>query len=328
MFQDRVSLAPQQVFTTARANKARTFPKTTGDGSSASERLQGDVIAAIQHTPKFNLDRSAPVFTIGSCFARNIEMYLAHSKIDCLTTACTVPGEAYELEGYGARNGALNAYTPGSMLDLLRLTRQPDPLRCGTLDVGNDQWCDMLMSGLRFMSQSETLVIRRRLVDTYASLPRAATVIVTLGYPEAWYDNQDGIFVNRAPAGNTRLNRRADRYSFVNMTVADCCNCLEEIVREIRTQTEHRAKIVITVSPVPLTSTFTAEDVVIANDFSKAALLSAARQVTSKYDYCDYFPSFQFVNHAPRAEVFEEDGIHVKLDYVGRIVERFKAEYF
>jgi hypothetical protein len=321
-------IAASVAFKAARSNTARVFPNIANDGESGSERLEKDRLTSINHTPKFKLDRNAPVFILGCCFARNIEMYLTQMGIECLTSSCTFPGDAYDLDGFGARNGALNAYTPGSMLDLLRLTRRTDPSNIGILSVGEGEYCDMLLSGLKFTDLSAAIAGRQRLLDTYASLSGAKTVIITLGYTEAWFDTIDETFVNRPPTGNMRLHERADRYEFVNMSAADCALALDGVVNEVRAQAGDEVRIVIGVSPIPLTSTFSAEDVIVANDFSKSALLSAIRTVTAKYDFCDYFPIYQFVPHTPRSSFFDNDGAHVKQDYVKRIIGRLVDNYF
>ncbi|WP_442753692.1 GSCFA domain-containing protein [Methylocystis sp. JAN1] len=318
---------PEDVFTKARANAARVFSAHAHDGTSGAERIADDVLERLQHEPKFRLERNAPFFTIGSCFARNIEAALLKHSVECITSRAIFPDELYETTGLGARNGALNAYTPGSMRDLVRFSARQDAETVATLDVGNGEWADLLASGLRFLTRSELAGVRKTLIDAYRRLPEARTVILTLGFTEAWRDLSSGLYVNRPPAGNIRLNRRASGFEFVNMSAAQSLEAVDQTVREIRSQTHDQAKIILTVSPVPLSSTFTREDVITCNDFSKATLLAVAREVASKYDYVDYFPSYQYVRHSNPATTWQDDGVHVQYAVVSRIMEKFADHY-
>lgn len=320
-------LAPGEVFEQARSNKARVFSTHAGDGSSGAERRQGDILETLHHKPKFKLDASAPFFAIGSCFARNIELSLTKQGLDCITSRCVFADDLYEMKGPGARNGALNAYTPGSMMDLIRFSTRPDAEAIAIQEVGDGECADMLMSGLRFLRVDEIKAVRQQLIDTYRNLPKAGTVILTLGYTESWRDKASGVFVNRPPAGNLRLNRRASGYEFLNLSSEQVLAAVHTSVREIYNQTEGRAKILLTVSPVPLASTFTSQDVIIANDFSKGTLLAAAREVSAAYEFVDYFPSYQYVVHSRPDLAWESDGVHVKYSLVNRIMKRFCEMY-
>jgi hypothetical protein len=322
-----LSIAPNDIFEQARSNKARVFSAHANDGSSGAERRKGDILATLQHTPKFKLDATAPFFAIGSCFARNIESSLTQQGLHCITSQCVFPDEYYELRGFGARNGALNAYTPGSIMDLLRYSQRPEAETVALQDVGDGQWADMLMSGLRFLNDDEAASARKQLIETYRDLPDARTVIITLGYTESWREKATGMFINRPPAGNMRLNRRSEHYEFLNMSAEQVLDAVHTSVQGIYEQTEGRAKIILTVSPVPLASTFTGQDVIIANDFSKGVLLAAAREVSSAYDYVDYFPSYQYVLHSQPEIAWENDGVHVKYSLVNRIMQRFCEMY-
>src|SRR5579859_6721119 len=104
----------------ASANRNRVFTKVRGDGGSGSERIRTGDMARIAIQPKFKLSPEGRFFTIGSCFARNIEIALAKLGVDCITSKCLIPGEFYE-DGGPARNGALNAYTPHTMRELINL---------------------------------------------------------------------------------------------------------------------------------------------------------------------------------------------------------------
>ncbi len=309
------------------ANKHRIFIKRSGDGNSGFERSIQSDIPRINLSPKFQIKKDEPVFTVGSCFARNIEHALIKSGIDVITTRCLIPDELYELTGVGARNGALNAYTPHSMLDLLRWSDRGDRMSAGALDLGDGNWADMLVSGLKFMSREELELVRGKILNTYEELSSARTVIITLGYTEAWFDKVDNTFVNRSPAATRATMKHGNRYQFQNADALAVLDCLDKIVKIIRIKTNDTAKIVFTTSPVPMHGTFTENDVICANMYSKSTLLSAAVATAAKYDFVDYFPSYEMVFYSSPQLAWEDDGIHVKPSLVGEIVSRFTNAY-
>jgi hypothetical protein len=71
-------------------------------------------------------------------------------------------------------------------------------------------------------------------------------------------------------------------------------------------------KILLTVSPVPLTKTFTNEDAVVANSYSKSVLRVCAQELKERHPEVDYFPSFEIVSSCG-LDSFKEDNIHVRL---------------
>jgi hypothetical protein len=309
-------------------NKNRIFMKQGGNGTSGFERSTADIFPRIVVTPKFQIDRAGKVFTIGSCFARNIERVLTRFGIDCITSRCIFPDALYEQTGIGARNGALNAYTVHSMLDIVRLPSRPDREYAGALRLGDDEWCDMMVSGLRFISTEELRQIRSKLIDVYGAMREADTVIITLGYTESWYDTEDRIFVNRSPGSSVRTARKGNRYQFMNASGPQASEALRQLLSEIHTVTEGRARVIVTTSPVPLHATFTGQDVIVANQYSKCTLLSSAALVASEHDWVDYYPSYEMVINSDRSWAWHDDGVHVRNEVVDRVIETFSNAYF
>lgn len=302
------------------ANAQRIFA-SRGGGGSGYERISGE-IPDLAIKPKFQIARDQKVFTIGSCFARNVESVLVAKGFDCITSKYVFDSEWYEQTGLGARNGALNAYTPAAMRDLLRLGSRADAMTVGALQVGDDEWVDMLASGLKPLSFYEFQTARARLLECYRQIPLAGVVVVTLGYTESWFDDLDQIYVNRSPGGSVRTARRGDRYSFHNLSPREVEDALEDIIRIIRELTGHGAKVLLTASPVPLHATFTGLDSVVANQYSKAALLAAALSAASNHDFVDYLPSYEFVTHSAASVAWEADGVHVKPSLVARVMSK------
>jgi len=86
------------------SNSAARWPSR-----NATNRLEPECWPEIQ--PGFKLKRSSPIFTIGSCFARNVELHLA--KLGFNVPAQTLLAETPGLTRY--RSELLNKYTPASI---------------------------------------------------------------------------------------------------------------------------------------------------------------------------------------------------------------------
>lgn len=325
MIGEKVDFKTAQTMTSS--NKGRIYTGV-GKGNSGFERSQKP-FPDIFHAPKFQIDASSKFFTIGSCFAREIEIALQGLGVDCITSKFSFPGDLYELQKNQATNGALNAYTPHSILDLVRLPERSDASTAGRVQLGPDEYCDMLLSGLKFLTLQQAEMVRKTLIDAYRELPQADVVIITLGYTEAWYDTESKIFVNRSPGSAIRLLRNhGERFQFLNASPLDAVETVDAAISEIRRLTDGRAKVVLTTSPVPLHGTFTARDSILANQYSKSTLLSAAVYLSSKYEYVDYFPSYEMVANINKGDALMDDGVHVRRNIVDQIIDKFAKLYF
>ena len=123
------------------------------------------------------------------------------------------------------------------------------------------------------------------------SNPLADIVIVTLGLIEAWFDALTGSYLNRMHRSTRCEKIRA-------ASACTCCTSTRRIrssTRPFRMLTDRGMKVLLTVSPVPLTATFSEECVVVANSFSKAILRVCAYRLATSLPGVDYFPSYEIV---------------------------------
>ena len=88
-----------------------------------------------------------------------------------------------------------------------------------------------------------------------------------------------------------------------------------------------KAKIILTVSPVPLGSTFSDSDNLIANTESKSILRAVAGAIVRKYDFCNYFHSYEMATSLDRSQVFIQDARHISKPFVRHIMFEFE-KYF
>jgi len=146
-----------------------------------------------------------------------------------------------------------------------------------------------------------------------------------LGLNEVWKDTLTDAYLNRAPTLNS-VKRAPDRYV---MEITDVVQNLHELksMRELFKALNPNIRIVVTVSPVPMSDTFSGQDVAVANMRSKSTLRVAADQFASEHEDVDYFPSYDMVAMAPRAFAYATDYEHVSNHVVGKVIGLFLKLY-
>ncbi len=86
-------------------------------------------------------------------------------------------------------------------------------------------------------------------------------------------------------------------------------------------------KVILTVSPVPFSDTFSGQDVIVANTYSKSVLRSVAQDLARELDWMDYFPSYEIAMLSDPALAWLPDHRHVQREHVGHIVSEFMSAY-
>jgi hypothetical protein len=272
--------------------------------------------------PSFQISASSSVFTIGSCFARNVEAVLVKMGVAVPSYDFSVP----EGEVAGVKNRALNQYNTGTMADILHMTLVENEIHGGLFEVSDGLFGDSLLSGT-FENPVPLNRARERRADVLKlyreGLAKSDTVVITLGLSECWYDLEDKVYLNALPTMRI-LRKFPDRFEFRTLGVKSSYEKVCEIVEHLNR--DRKRNIVLTVSPVPLVSTFSSQDAVSANGASKAILRVVAEEIVSNYDNVDYFPSYEMVTSAGFSS-YKDDLIHVDGQVVSRIVKFMAGLY-
>jgi len=150
-------------------------------------------------------------------------------------------------------------------------------------------------------------------------------VIITLGLNEVWHDIKARRHLNAAPSFYS-VRREPERYSVDVTDVAANVEALEAIADCIR-QLNSSAKIIVTVSPVPMDCTFSGRDVAVANMLSKSTLRVAAETFADNHSHVDYFPSYDMICLSPRAQAYGLDCLHVSDYAVAQVIGHFLELY-
>ncbi len=281
-------------------------------------------------TPKAPLGPGEVLASAGSCFAQHLGPWLAAAGAGYLDVEPAPRGMSAATArrfGYGlfsARYG--NVYTARQFVQLLEdaLHGAVDPAHVWDRD---GRFFDALRPGVEpegAETREEVLLLRRAHLDRVADLfTRADVTVLTLGMTEAWVDRADGRVFPSCP-GVIAGRFEAARHAFTACTTAEVARDIRRALELLRTF-RSGARMVLTVSPVPLAATASGGHVLAANTLSKAILRAAAGEVAQVgADAIDYFPSYEIVmNPAARGRWLAEDGRGVAPEAVAAVMRAF-----
>lgn len=304
---------------------ARSRQNSGAKWPSRPDSARLEPICSPLSTGSFTLEKGETIFTIGSCFARNIEDNLQNRGYKVPSLSFSVPKE----ELWSSTNqvaGILNKYTPYSMLNEIEFA-------FGTTDgreflvEKKEGWLDTQLHTNTTVSLERALERRQQVRELYAGAIRSSRVmVVTLGLIEAWYDAENKTFLNETPDPHI-LRAYPDRFFFKVLSIEESLRVVSDIVERLRLFGREDQRVIMTVSPVPLGRTFTTEDVICANMYSKSLLRVAAQAVCDRFSWVDYFPSYESVLLSDRALSWQDDLIHVTNKIVAENISRLLTIY-
>jgi len=275
-------------------------------------------------SPSFALEAGEKIFTIGSCFARNIEHALAKHGFDVITLGLQWPDKEFDFHGHGV----LNNYGVVSIENELRWALDPerpfDPA-ANILQVAPDKYLDPHLS-VRPTAMARMLEYRNAVTGMSRRVVECRVVIMTLGLSELWYDRHTSTYLNLTPP-RRMVMQNPDRFEVRLLSFAETLASLENVVALLRGHSRVDQRLLLTVSPVPLNHTHSDRDVIEVNCYSKSVLRTAAEHLAATYDHVDYFPSYESVTLSDHARAWQDDQIHVRDNLIQLNVERMLDAY-
>ena len=159
--------------------------------------------------------------------------------------------------------------------------------------------------------------------QTLSLLKKIDIFIITVGLAEVWYNKiNNQIFWKAIPADKFDENKHGFRLSSVEENTSN----LENICLLIKKHLPE-AKIIFTLSPIPLMATFRPQSCITANSISKSILrVSLDNVVTKNYDNTYYFPAYEITKEY-FVDPFKEDNRHLKDQHIKEIMEIFLKYY-
>lgn len=301
--------------------KKNSFAKWPGR-SDTNNRVEP--VALPDFKVGFALKPGEPIFTIGSCFARNIELRLMERGFPVPMRELL---DKPEFENFSP--SALNNYGVTSIWQELSwaFAEKFDHKR-HFVEALPGRFIDLnLSSTLTRPEPLEELLARRKaIIECTRLIRRCRVVVITLGLAEVWWDNVGKAYLNETPRP-TLLKKEPGRFELHVLDADDTATYLNKALQLIKDNGPEDVQVILTVSPVPLTATHRPEDVMVANTYSKSVLRVAAEQARLKFDFVHYFPSYESVMLSDRATTWEEDQIHVTDFIVDQNVKRMLVAY-
>ncbi|MCP4397977.1 MAG: GSCFA domain-containing protein [bacterium] len=280
--------------------------------------------------PKWQLRPEDRVVTFGSCFAQYLGPALRARRFTWWETE--PPPQKLSPENalrfgynrFSCRTGAIT--TPTSLRQWIGWT-------LGDEEPPDEYWLDgdRVVDPFRpsiepggFVSRAEMLASRNQ---TLASMQRAIleadVFLFTLGMTESWVHDPGG-WVYPACPGTAAGRFDPGRHRFVNLSFLQARRALVGTLERLWA-VRPELKVLLSVSPVPLTATASGAHVLAATSYSKSILRAVSGELADRPGV-DYFPSYELVM-APvplfRKQMFEANRRSVSAWAVDRVMDTF-----
>lgn len=279
--------------------------------------------------PKWRIGPKQKIVTFGSCFAQHFGRALLARGYNWYLTEVAPEGlvdEQAKRFNYGVfscRTG--NIYT-------VTLLKQWMEWATGAAEVPDEVWekngrvYDPFRPAIEpdgFASAEEMKASRSMAIEAFGAAMRESQVFVfTLGLTESWVNKQHGYEYPMCP-GTVAGTFDADQHVFANQSFLTIKKTLKACIRLLHS-VNPKIRVLLTVSPVPLTATMSGDHVLVATMRSKSVLRGVAAEVVEEMKLADYFPSYEIIAAPPFEGVFYEDNKRsVTSDGVAHVMDNF-----
>ncbi len=274
------------------------------------------------------IERTTPITSMGSCFAREIKKVLTAKGYNYLAEETNHPasihaGAAWERTYNTFSMRQIFEYTFSQWSPSVRWWVTPVTQRV------QDPYRRIILYDSIELAEAD---FENHKICSRRVLTAARVFILTLGLTEIWEDEHDGTVIC-LPSG-PYVNEGGDmsRYRFrVSRYGENLTNLIR--IRELLFMHNPDCKIIVTVSPVHLWATFRRDcDIFSASCNSKATLRAVADEFVSMYDNVYYFPAFEIASiYRPMLglPIFTEgrENFHVNQDTIATIMDEFFRFY-
>ncbi len=281
------------------------------------------------YSKKFAIESKSKIATAGSCFAQHITTHLRANRFNILDVEPPPPGlptdqrKKFGYSTYSARYG--NIYTVRQLLQLA-MEAVGDFRPKDYIWSKDDRFYDALRPSIEpdgFESANEVIDNRAYHASRVLHLFKSLDILVfTLGLTEMWVHKESGTVYPTAP-GAIAGEFDEGKYEFRNAGWQSINKDFKLFLRTMRRIRTKPFKIILTVSPVPLTATASGQHILPANSYSKSVLRSIAGTWCQK-PFIDYFPSYEIITN-PRlhSTSFSDNLRTVRLEAVENVMKQF-----
>lgn len=268
------------------------------------------------YLPKFAITKDTAIMTAGSCFAQHVHRNL-HERdwavLDFENPRHNFRRDVMTRFGYGmysARYG--NIYSVRQMVQLLHEAYGLKTPHAPVWQRPDGKYVDAQRPAIEPDGYDSPELVQdarahhlRILRKTFES---AELLIFTLGLTETWRHEPTGTVYPTAPGVIAAPDQPSDGPHDISYQNDGHRAVLADLraLNDFGKSRNPNFKLLLTVSPVPLTATASGHHVLPATTYSKAVLRAAAGEFARAHDTVDYFPSFEVItNAATRGRFFE-----------------------
>ncbi|MEO9827082.1 MAG: GSCFA domain-containing protein [Paracoccaceae bacterium] len=246
------------------------------------------------------IDKDTQITAFGSCFAANISNWLSQRNFRVLNKA----DDATRAYVVTMGEGMVNSFVIRQQFEWA---------------WENKVFEQALWHGYKAEEYGYDEEIR---LETKRIFDETDVFILTFGLSEVWYDEPTGnVFWRTIPKENYDPERHKFRLSTVDEN-RENIRAIYDLIRRYRPD----AKVIVTLSPVPLIATFRDVSCISANSVSKATLRVAIDEVVRDVrdeGHLYYWPSYEMVTDVFKSP-FRPDRRHIRpivLDHIMRLFE-------
>ncbi len=261
-------------------------------------------------TKKWDISANSAFATYGSCFAQHISRALLARDGNWVNEE-PAPGDAsdalarkYNYNIFSSRTA--NIYTARQLMTWLTLAENEDQIADIEIWENDGRFRDSLRPMIEpngFATEDECRLSLQSTVRAFRRTVQKSDVFVfTMGLTEGWEHAETGQVYAMCPGTNAG-SFDPKLHVFKNYTFQQNERALTRSLNALR-RLNKRVKVLLTVSPVPLTATASGQHVLLATQYSKSVLRALAGQMAAQVSYVDYFPSYELIVGAPTRSAF------------------------
>ena len=247
------------------------------------------------------IDKKTSIIAFGSCFAVEITKFLSEKGFSIASS------EAHGTIDF--RAGVNNTFAIRQLFEWVYENK----------NFLEETWHD---ENKEIIARNEK--IRKHSLKTFK---KADVFILTLGLSEVWYNKKtNAVFWRAIPQGQFD----SEIHAFKVSTFKENKENIQYIFDTIK-KIKPNAKVIFTISPVPLVATFRPASCISANNVSKSILRAAVDEFYrenngDKRKDLFYWPSYEIVEKLYN-DPYKPDNRHIKKDCVNFIMNKFKKYY-
>lgn len=262
--------------------------------------------------PKFKIEKQHAVATAGSCFAQNIGRALRSRGMNWLVTEKppqSLPRSLHTAHNYGLftfRTG--NIYTPALLAQWVRWALDRSSMDQEVWET-DGRFFDPFRPSVRpngFDSVEDVLASRHVTADAVkTAIEQADIFLFTPGLTEAWVNTKSKSIYPACP-GTVQGTFNPDEHQCINFGFESGKKALASAFDAMQSHNPN-IKMLLTVSPVPITATVTGHHALTASTYTKSVLRALAGEFANANEHVDYFPSYDLVSPAMLGQSYFND---------------------